>query len=476
MLFHTYGQAVLTLHERHSRLIIARRLPGKAADPIASAIAEVLAPLPPQLRRTITFDNGTEFARHHRLHDLGIQTFFCDTRSPWQKGGIENANGRLRRTLPRKIDLAALPENQFTRLIQAHNNTPRKCLGYRTPAEIILDHVLHLKCESTFPPRGNDGGWRSARSPSPRRRERWLIPAFAGMTVVGVRRGHPHPAGDGFPPSREPSPHGGWRSARSPSPRRGWIPAFAGMTVVRLIIARPTAARSPSPHRGWIPAFAGMRHRWLAFGAVTLTPPGMDSRLRGNDGGRGWMDGSRLRGNDGGWRSARSPSPRRGWIPAFAGMTVVGVRRGHPHPAGDGFPPSRERRWLAFGAVTLAPPGMDSRLRGNDGGWRSARSPSPRRGWIPAFAGTTVVGVRRGHPHPAGDGFPPSRERRWLAFGAVTLTPPGMDSRLRGNDGGWRSARSPSPRRGWIPAFAGTTVVGVRRGHPHPTVFPPSRE
>ena len=50
MLFHTYGQAVLTLHERHSRLIIARRLPGKAADPIASAIAEVLAPLPPQLR------------------------------------------------------------------------------------------------------------------------------------------------------------------------------------------------------------------------------------------------------------------------------------------------------------------------------------------------------------------------------------------------------------------------------------------
>ncbi len=365
--------------------------------------------------------------------------------------------------------------------------------------------------------RGNDGGWRSARSPSPRRG--W-IPAFAGMTVVGVRRGHPHPAGDGFPPSRERrwlafgavtltppgmdsrlrGNDGGWRSARSPSPHRGWIPAFAGMTVVGVRRGHPRpagedsrlrgndggwrSARSPSPHRGWIPAFAGMtvvgvrrghprpagdgfppsrERRWLAFGAVTLAPPGMDSRLRGNDGG---------------WRSARSPSPHRGWIPAFAGTTVVGVRRGHPHPAGDGFPPSRERRWLAFGAVTLAPPGMDSRLRGNDGGWRSARSPSPHRGWIPAFAGTTVVGVRRGHPHPAGDGFPPSRERRWLAFGAVTLAPPGMDSRLRGNDGGWRSARSPSPHRGWIPAFAGMTVVGVRRGHPHPAGdgFPPSRE
>ena len=64
MLFRTYGQAVLILHERHSRLLIALRLAGKAADPIARAMAEVLAPLPPQLRQTVTFDNGTEFARH----------------------------------------------------------------------------------------------------------------------------------------------------------------------------------------------------------------------------------------------------------------------------------------------------------------------------------------------------------------------------------------------------------------------------
>ena len=152
MLFRTYGQAVLTLHERHSRLIIALRPPGKAADPIATAIAEVLAPFPPQLRRTITFDNGTEFARHHRLHALGIQTFFCDTHSPWQKGGIENAIGRLRRTLPRKTDLAGLSDHQFSLLLRAYNSTPRKCLGYYSPAEIISKQVLHLKCESTFPP------------------------------------------------------------------------------------------------------------------------------------------------------------------------------------------------------------------------------------------------------------------------------------------------------------------------------------
>ena len=62
---------------------------------------------------------------------------------------MENAIGRLRRTLPRKTDLAALPEKRFTQLIQAYNNTPRKCLGYRTPAEIFFESVLHLKCEFT---------------------------------------------------------------------------------------------------------------------------------------------------------------------------------------------------------------------------------------------------------------------------------------------------------------------------------------
>ena len=79
--------------------------------------------MPPDLRQTVTFDNGTEFARHYRLHDLAIQTFFCDPHSPWQKGGIENAIGRLRRVLSRKTDLAnplrqTLPH--FHRCLQPH--------------------------------------------------------------------------------------------------------------------------------------------------------------------------------------------------------------------------------------------------------------------------------------------------------------------------------------------------------------------
>ena len=151
MLFATYGQAVLALHERTSRLIAIVRQPNKAAAPVAAALAAMLAPLPSNLRRTITFDNGTEFALHHTLRrTLGIKTFFCDAHAPWQKGGIENAIGRLRRGLPRKTDLALITPQRLRQLAGLYNHTPRKCLDFQTPAEVFLK-VLHLGCESTFP-------------------------------------------------------------------------------------------------------------------------------------------------------------------------------------------------------------------------------------------------------------------------------------------------------------------------------------
>ena len=98
MLFRTYGQAVLTLHERHSRLIIAL----SASDPTGYDNGTGRL----QSGVTVTFDNGTG-SRHHQLHALGIQTF-RDTHSPWQKGGVENAIGRMRRTLPRKTTSPSL--------------------------------------------------------------------------------------------------------------------------------------------------------------------------------------------------------------------------------------------------------------------------------------------------------------------------------------------------------------------------------
>ena len=138
ILFRTYGQAVLTLHERYSRILIAVRPPGEASSPIAGAMAQLLGQLPPEWRRTVTFDNVTEFARHYRLHELGIETFFCDTHSPWQKGGVENAIGRLRRTLPRKTDLAVVPEAPFTHMIQAVQQHPAQVPGLQNPSRDIL--------------------------------------------------------------------------------------------------------------------------------------------------------------------------------------------------------------------------------------------------------------------------------------------------------------------------------------------------
>ena len=152
MLFAKYGQAILALHERSSRLLLAAKPAGKEALPIARIIASLLEPLPAELRRSITFDNGTEFARHYELHRLAIETFFCDPYAPWQKGGIENAIGRMRRAIPRKTDLANLSGRQLAALVCAYNNTPRKCLDWNSPAEVFLSKLLHFERESTFPP------------------------------------------------------------------------------------------------------------------------------------------------------------------------------------------------------------------------------------------------------------------------------------------------------------------------------------
>ncbi len=148
MLFRTPGPGILVAHERHSRITFAFAQPNLKADPIADSLAQMLEPFAPELRQSITFDNGTEFSRHQRIaSQVGVQTYFCDPRAPWQKGSIENAIGRLRRALPRKTDLATLPAKRLNAIIANYNNTPRKCLGFRTPAEIF--NPLHFKCEST---------------------------------------------------------------------------------------------------------------------------------------------------------------------------------------------------------------------------------------------------------------------------------------------------------------------------------------
>lgn len=146
------GATVLVAQERASRFVLLAKQPGKHAQPVASQIKAWFAAMPQALRRSLTQDNGPEFFLHHQLHALGVKTYFCDPHSPWQKGGVENMNGRVRRYIPLGVDPDSFSNDDLQSLAAHLNNTPRKCLGFKTPAEVLLPKLLHFKRESTFPP------------------------------------------------------------------------------------------------------------------------------------------------------------------------------------------------------------------------------------------------------------------------------------------------------------------------------------
>ena len=143
---------LLVLQERTSRYAFLSWQVDKKTTTSIPAIARHLRSLPQNLRRTITFDNGTEFADHHHLNtEPGIDSFFCDPRKPWQKGGVENLNGRIRRFVPGSTNPDDMTPEAVALLQDIINSTPRKCLGYRTPHEAFFN-PLHFKCESTYWP------------------------------------------------------------------------------------------------------------------------------------------------------------------------------------------------------------------------------------------------------------------------------------------------------------------------------------
>ena len=130
---------ILVLHERKSRVTLATRLTGKTAAEAISVMLAVFARVDPALRKSITFDNDTVFAQHGLLRNMrDMTTWFCDAYASWQKGGIENANGRLRRWLPRDIDIDAVSDVEIQDILLTVNLTPRKCLGFKTPFQAIL--------------------------------------------------------------------------------------------------------------------------------------------------------------------------------------------------------------------------------------------------------------------------------------------------------------------------------------------------
>jgi transposase, IS30 family len=135
---------VLVLHERKSRVTLAARLAGKTAAETISVMLAVFARVDPALRKSITFDNDTAFAQHALLRTMrAMTTWFCDAYASWQKGWV--ANGRLRRWLPRQIDIDKVSDEEIQDIVITANLTPRKCLGFKTPFQAILGKDVQIR-------------------------------------------------------------------------------------------------------------------------------------------------------------------------------------------------------------------------------------------------------------------------------------------------------------------------------------------
>ena len=133
------GANVTTLVERKSRFAQLVYNRSKYTNEVIDGIAKTMSCLPNKRVKTITFDRGTEFAWYRKL---GIDTYFCNPHSPWQKGGDENFNGRLRKYLPKRFDHKGLSQDLLDKIEEKMNNQPRKCLGFRTPAEVFYNRKL----------------------------------------------------------------------------------------------------------------------------------------------------------------------------------------------------------------------------------------------------------------------------------------------------------------------------------------------
>ena len=123
-------------HRKQPRDKRGPALAGHGAEAVREAIAVTMASLPKQLKKSLTWDQGTEMAQHARLSlDTGLQVYFCDPQSPWQRGTNENTNGLLRQYFPKGTDLSAHRSSDLQAVALALNTRPRKTLGWRTPAE-----------------------------------------------------------------------------------------------------------------------------------------------------------------------------------------------------------------------------------------------------------------------------------------------------------------------------------------------------
>jgi IS30 family transposase len=163
----TDRSAIGTLVERTTRFTLLLHLPrmegygtqervkngpalaGRGAEAVRDAITKEITGLPEQLRRSLTWDRGTELAQHAQLRiDTGVRVYFADPHSPWQRGTNENTNGLLRQYFPKGTDLSRWDAEELAAVAFALNTRPRKTLGWKTPAEAFSDHLNLLLSSS----------------------------------------------------------------------------------------------------------------------------------------------------------------------------------------------------------------------------------------------------------------------------------------------------------------------------------------
>jgi IS30 family transposase len=139
------ASAVGTMVERTSRFIMLTSLPNASASSVLDGFTRRLRTVPTSLRKTLTYDQGTEMSLHQDLAKrLRMDIYFCDAHSPWQRGTNENANGLIREYLPKGADLKSYSDSDLRDIEELPNNRPRAVLGFQTPAEVFADLKINV--------------------------------------------------------------------------------------------------------------------------------------------------------------------------------------------------------------------------------------------------------------------------------------------------------------------------------------------
>ena len=137
----TRRSAIGTLVERRSRYVMLFPLPdGNTAESVRDALTATVQGLPEHLWKSLTWDQGKEMAQHTQFTvDTGIEVYFCDPKSPWQRGSNENTNGLLRQYLPKGTDLSIVTQEDLDQAAYSLNTRPRQTLGWMTPSDKLAE-------------------------------------------------------------------------------------------------------------------------------------------------------------------------------------------------------------------------------------------------------------------------------------------------------------------------------------------------